>query len=129
MRATFADALAAAVEGRAIVDESDLPITPEPSDPDGGEPEPEPADPGTTEPDTTLPPDPVDGTVDELLQQAVDAFAEADEALRAGDLAEYEALVERAERLVDQALSQTLGDRPPEPETTTTTTEVVATDA
>lgn len=58
------------------------------------------------EPDTP----PSDSTVGSLLEQAADAFARADEALRAGDLAEYQRLVDEAERLVDEAISILSGD-------------------
>ncbi len=47
-----------------------------------------------------------DGTVDDLLRQAAEAFDRARAALRNGDLAEYQRLVDEAESLVDEALSQ-----------------------
>ena len=43
--------------------------------------------------------------VAELLQQANDALAEADQALREGDLAEYQRLVDAAADLIEQALA------------------------
>jgi hypothetical protein len=39
------------------------------------------------------------------LQQANDALAQADEALRSGDLAEYQRLVDAAAELIEQALA------------------------
>ncbi|MEO1063523.1 MAG: UPF0182 family protein [Actinomycetota bacterium] len=135
MRDTFDEALAAAVRDLAVVDETDLPDTDDADDPtappgddDGSVDDPPETTeaPPTTSPDTTPPP--AEGSVEELLQQAADAFAEAEEALRAGDLAEYQTLVQEAQRLVDQALAQSAPDPPPEPETTTTT-EAVGTDA
>ncbi|MBK9179505.1 MAG: UPF0182 family protein [Acidimicrobiales bacterium] len=48
-------------------------------------------------------PPPEGATVSELLAQAATAFAEADAALRAGDLATYQAKVEQARALVVQA--------------------------
>lgn len=62
--------------------------TPEPP-PDGGDDEP---------PDSPLP-----GTVQELLEEAAARLAEADAALRAGDLGEYQRLVEEAARLIEEA--------------------------
>ena len=41
----------------------------------------------------------------ELLSDASEAFDRADRALRSGDLAEYQRLIERAARLVQEALS------------------------
>jgi hypothetical protein len=62
---------------------------------------PDPVD--TTEP--TGPTEPEDGqTVAELLSEAAEKFREADDALRNGELAEYERLIEDARALVDQAL-------------------------
>jgi hypothetical protein len=62
---------------------------------------PDPVDP--TEP--TGPTEPEDGqTVAELLTEAAEKFREADDALRNGELAEYERLIEEARALVDQAL-------------------------
>ena len=54
---------------------------------------------GQVEPPAT--PDGV--TVEELLNQATAAFADADEALRAGDLARYQRQVEEAQRLIEEA--------------------------
>jgi uncharacterized membrane protein (UPF0182 family) len=60
-------------------------------DGEGEEPPEPPGDPGTQ-------------SVEELLNQAADAFAAAEIALRAGDLAEYQRQVEEAERLTQEAL-------------------------
>ena len=70
--------------------------------------------PGTTPPTGGTPPA---ADVASLLQQAADAFKAADDALRAGDLAGYQAKVKQAQQLVEraaQASSQA-------PATTTTT--------
>lgn len=57
-----------------------------------------------------VPGDPVppglDGTIEELLAGAADAFDRANAALRRGDLAEYQRLIEEAERLINQALGE-----------------------
>ena len=47
---------------------------------------------------------PLPGTVQELLSEASDAFDQADDALRSGNLAEYQRLIERAAELVQEAL-------------------------
>ncbi len=44
-------------------------------------------------------------TVEELLNQAANAFTAADEALKTGDLAEYQRQVEEAQRLIEEAQS------------------------
>jgi hypothetical protein len=51
------------------------------------------------------PPVPAPGgeTVGELLEEAAAAFEQADQALTAGDLAEYQRWVEEAQRLIDEA--------------------------
>jgi hypothetical protein len=49
------------------------------------------------------PEDPTGGTVEELLDQAAAAFVRADEALTAGDLAEYQRWVDEAESLLEEA--------------------------
>ena len=41
----------------------------------------------------------------ELLSDASDAFDQANEALRSGNLAEYQRLIDQAARLVQEALS------------------------
>ena len=41
----------------------------------------------------------------ELLSEASQAFDQADRALRSGDLAEYQRLIDRAARLVQEALN------------------------
>jgi len=47
---------------------------------------------------------PLPSTVQELLSDASDAFDQANEALRSGNLAEYQRLVDRAAQLIQQAL-------------------------
>ncbi len=64
-------------------------------EPVGGE-APDPNGSGTGDP--TLP-----STVEQLLEQASVAFEQANAALRAGDLAEYQRLVEDAQGFIDQA--------------------------
>ena len=59
---------------------------------------------GGEDPDPT-PPDLV-GSIEELLSQASETFDRANEALRLGDLAEYQRLIDEAESLIEQALSQ-----------------------
>jgi hypothetical protein len=61
---------------------------------EGGEP---------SEPTEPTEPTPDGGTVEELLDQAAAAFAAADQALTAGDLAEYQRWVDEAERLLEEA--------------------------
>ncbi|HYJ25088.1 MAG TPA: UPF0182 family protein, partial [Acidimicrobiia bacterium] len=56
-----------------------------------------------TEPSEPTEPTPDGGTVEELLDQAAAAFAAADRALTAGDLAEYQRWVDEAERLISEA--------------------------
>jgi uncharacterized protein len=52
------------------------------------------------------PPDTPNGaTIEELLNQAADAFAAADRALRAGNLSEYQRQVDEAQRLIEEAQS------------------------
>ena len=72
-----------------------------------------------TEPDDDEEPDVVQ-TVQQLLDRAARAFAEADAALAAGDLGEYQDRVSEARRLIQQAAEEA---RPPEETTTTTTPE------
>lgn len=69
------------------------------------------------------------GTVEELLARAAQAFEDARAALREGDLAGYQRLVEEAERLVDEAVAAGAppAEETPAPETTTTVPEVEAT--
>jgi hypothetical protein len=57
---------------------------------------------GGAEPEPTEPPS--EGSASQLLEAAAAAFAEADSALRSGDLARYQQLIEQARVLVDQAL-------------------------
>ena len=52
-------------------------------------------------------PAPLPRTVRDLLSDASDAFDRANEALRSGDLAEYQRLIEEAARLVERALRTT----------------------
>ncbi len=75
------------------------------------------SDPG----DPAEPTTPSDGSesVAELLAQAADTFQRAEAALRAGNLAEYQQLINEAERLVAQALAQ-LEEDASAPTTTTT---------
>jgi uncharacterized membrane protein (UPF0182 family) len=56
-----------------------------------------------TDPATPEEPTPGGETVAELLEQAAAAFARADQALTAGDLAEYQRWVDEAERLIGEA--------------------------
>ncbi len=56
-------------------------------------------------PDTGGPDVPVSGDVEELLRLAQQRFQEAEAALQAGDLGEYQAKTEEARRLLDDALS------------------------
>lgn len=53
-------------------------------------------------PPDDLPPD-SNGDIATLVEQASEAFAAAEEALRAGDLAEYQRLIETARDLIEQA--------------------------
>lgn len=62
---------------------------------------------GTVEP----PPPTSDGdTVEELLDQAAQAFAAADAALKTGDLAEYQRQVDEANRLIEEARALIAGE-------------------
>ena len=45
---------------------------------------------------------PVEGSIEELIQQAEDAFNRADAALRSGDLAEYQNWVDEAQRILNE---------------------------
>jgi len=59
---------------------------------------------GTGTPDDpTTPPSTTPSTVQELLQQAAQKFTDADSALKAGDLGQYQTLVREAQSLVSQA--------------------------
>ena len=93
-----------------------------PDDPDGPVP---PDDSG--EPDDPGGPDDDEATISELLAQADAAFVEADEALRAGDLATYQEKVDEARDLITEAqqrLAEETGEPLPEdPGSTTTTSE------
>ena len=78
--------------------------------PEGAEPLPDEGEPPPDEEDQA----PAD--VQELLDQAAQAFADAEAALMAGDLAEYQRLVDEAANLVERA--QDLLDDPAEEDTT-----------
>ncbi len=69
------------------------------------DPTPEPED--QDQPETPRPEQPTTGdqTVEQLLSDASEAFDRANQALRSGDLAEYQRLIDQAARLVSQALS------------------------
>jgi hypothetical protein len=45
---------------------------------------------------------PVEGSIEELIQEAEDAFADADAALRAGNLAEYQNSIDEAQRVLNE---------------------------
>ena len=84
---------------------------------DLGLPEPETGPDEPTEPDGTEPPpdepvEPGSRTVQELLDDASQAFQDANAALRQGDLAEYERLINQAADLVDEARSPNGGTTP-----------------
>jgi uncharacterized protein len=100
------------IEALADVFDEDLP--------DGGEPPPDPGE----EPEE---PEEPEGTVDEqvaaLLAEASDLFDQADQALRDGDLAEFERLSDDARELVDEAEALIGGALGTEEPPTTTTTE------
>lgn len=94
------------VEWRDSLDEALIAVfgtgEPEPSPPpDTEEPTPAEPDPPDEEPEV-----PTDGSLADLLNRATDAFTQAEQALRAGDLAEYQRLVNRARALLEQARSQ-----------------------
>jgi uncharacterized membrane protein (UPF0182 family) len=56
-----------------------------------------------TDPAEPSEPTPGGETVTQLLEQAAEAFALADQALTDGDLAEYQRWVDEAERLIEEA--------------------------
>lgn len=60
---------------------------------------------GSSGGEVTPPTTPDGSTVQDLLNQAAEAFAAADTALKAGDLAEYQRQIDEANRLVDEARS------------------------
>jgi hypothetical protein len=64
----------------------------------------------------------VPGSVDALLRQASERFARADDALRAGDLGRFQALVREAQDLVARAQQQLTTGSTAAPSTTTSTT-------
>ena len=82
-----------------------------PGEPDGGEPD----EPGGGETPA------VSESVQELLDRATAAFAAAEEALRGGDLAAYQARNREARDLVARAVSQMQAEAAPATTTTTTT--------
>ena len=88
----------------------------EPSDPDGG---PDDGPPPTTTPDAI----PGDRTVEQVLDDAVALFDEADTALRNGDLATYQQKIDEASALLDEALQLLQAAEAPEPTTPPTTEE------
>lgn len=98
MRSTLSGALDALVTGGPPVLEADLQRAlenaEEPDDPDAppAEEQTEPTDSGTSSDDP-----------DELIQQALDAFEQADAALADGDLGEYQRLVGEARDLLERA--------------------------
>jgi uncharacterized membrane protein (UPF0182 family) len=63
---------------------------------------------GTGEPSEPQP-TPGGGTAEELLDQAADAFANADAALRDGNLSEYQRWVDEAQRLMEEARNAIAG--------------------
>ncbi len=67
----------------------------------------------TTTPPTTAPPEPGLQTVVELLTEADRLYDEAQEALRRGDLATYQARIDQAFALVRRAQELTAGTTPP----------------
>jgi hypothetical protein len=68
--------------------------------------EPVPDEEESAEPEPDEPGEPVtDGNLQELLAEASKAFDQANEALRRGDLAEYQRLIDRAAQLVERALN------------------------
>jgi hypothetical protein len=80
-----------------------------------------PEEPGEPEPDDPTEPE---GTIDEqvtaLLSEAEDLFAEAQAALREGDLGSYQELNAEAEAKVEDALALLRGGEAEEPTTSTT---------
>ena len=79
-----------------------------------GEPdEPGPTEPGPTEPG---PPEPGPGVTDPrvagLIERALEAFEAADEALRVGDLGEYQEQTREAQRLLEEAQALLDGESP-----------------
>ncbi|NOX29865.1 MAG: hypothetical protein GXP35_07450 [Actinobacteria bacterium] len=106
---------------------ADLPAPLLPTDPVTPEPTPgEPEDPPQTTTPGTVPPAADDITADDLLIAAVEAFDDADRALRLGDLAAYQAAVSRAEQFLQQAqlrlAEERLATEPDEEPTSTTAT-------
>jgi uncharacterized protein len=86
--------------------------SPPEEDVEPGEDEPEPSD-EPEPPPTTVPPTVPDGSAQDLLSQADALFDQADQALRDGDLGEYQRLVRQARDLVQQALNLLNSDAQP----------------
>jgi uncharacterized membrane protein (UPF0182 family) len=78
---------------------------------DVGEGEPEGDGDGGEEPSDA--PDDI-ATLEELIEEAESAFAEADAALRSGDLAAYQEAVEEAQRILEE-IAQQYGSQAEEP--------------
>jgi uncharacterized membrane protein (UPF0182 family) len=55
---------------------------------------------------------PIEGSLEELVAQAEEAFAQADTALRAGDLAGYQRWVDEAQRILDE-IAELVGQAEP----------------
>ena len=73
-------------------DDSPAPATDDQKEPEGPAPEPEPSITGSE-------------TVQQLLSDASEAFDRANQALRSGNLSEYQRLIDRAAQLVEEALN------------------------
>ncbi len=128
MRPTYEEALAELIPGlEASMINVDLPTPLLSTEP---EPTPEdPEDPPQTTTPGTVPSAADDITADELLTAAVEAFDDADRALRLGDLAAYQAAVSRAEQFLQQAQSRLAEERfatEPDDEPTSTTATTTA---
>ena len=100
LRGAIADSLIFADDGGRDQNQSPQP-TDEPSPTDGpsAEPSQSPGSQPTQQPGG-------EATVAELLQEAKDKFAQADEAQRQGDTVRWARLMEQGRRLVDQAVRQ-----------------------
>jgi uncharacterized protein len=83
----------------------------------GEQPTPNPPDGGVTTPPPTSPPSGANQSVQSLLNEANQEYQDAQRALQAGDLAEYQSHINRMGQLIQQALAAQ-GDRPG-PTTTT----------
>jgi uncharacterized membrane protein (UPF0182 family) len=67
-----------------------------------------------TDGDGETPQPPVEGTIEELIAQAEDAFANAEAALRSGDLAAYQQWVDEAQSILEQ-IADLVGQTETEP--------------